>query len=44
MNPEAVLVGPNEWKNGLKWLDSKIPYILSNQNTKLNFFNLKNSS
>ena len=39
--PEAVLVGPNEWQNGLHWLDYKIPYILSNQNTKLNFFNLK---
>ena len=21
MNPEAVLVGPNEWQNGLHWLD-----------------------
>ena len=41
MSPEAVLVGPNEWKNGLHWLDSKIPYLLSNQNTKLNFLNLK---
>jgi len=41
MNPEAVLVGPNEWQIGLHWLDSKIPYLLSNQNTKLNFFNLK---
>jgi len=40
-SPEAVLVGPNEWQNGLHWLDSKIPYILSNQNTKLNFLNLK---
>jgi len=41
MNPEAVLIGPNEWQNGLRWLDYKIPYLLSNQNTKLNFFNLK---
>jgi len=40
-SPEAVLVGPNEWQNGLHWLDSKIPYILSNQNTKLNFLNSK---
>ena len=40
MNPEAVLIGPNEWQNGLHWLDSKIPYLLSNQNTKLNFINL----
>ena len=40
-SPEAVLVGPNEWQNGLHWLDSKIPYLLSNQNTKLNFLNLK---
>ena len=39
--PEAVLVGPNEWLNGLDWLDSKIPYLLSNQSTKLNFLNLK---
>ena len=41
LSPEAVLVGPNEWQNGLHWLDSKIPYILSNQNTKLDFLNLK---
>ena len=41
MNPEVVLVGPNEWQNGLHWLDSKIPYLLSNQSTKLNFLNLK---
>jgi len=41
MNPEAVLVGPNEWQNGLHWLDYKIPYLLTNQNTKLNFINLK---
>ena len=41
MNPEAVLVGPNEWQNGLHWLDSKIPYLLSNQKTRLNFLNLK---
>ncbi len=40
-SPEAVLVGPSEWQNGLHQLDSKIPYILSNQNTKLNFLNLK---
>ena len=40
-SPEAVLVGPNEWQNGLHWLDYKIPYLLSNQNTKLNFLNLK---
>ena len=38
-SPEAVLVGPNEWLNGLHWLDSKIPYLLSNQSTKLNFLN-----
>ncbi len=41
MSPEAVLVGPNEWQNGLHWLDSKIPYLLSNQKTKLDLFNLK---
>tara|TARA_B100000686_G_scaffold44650_1_gene47263 strand:+ start:39 stop:1394 length:1356 start_codon:yes stop_codon:yes gene_type:complete len=40
-SPEAVLVGPNEWLNGLHWLDSKIPYLLSNQSTKLNFLNSK---
>ena len=44
MSPEAVLVGPNEWQNGLRWLDLKIPYLLSNQNTKLNFLNLKTFS
>jgi len=41
LNPEAVLVGPNEWQNGLHWLDSKIPYLLSNQSKKNNFLNLK---
>ena len=41
MNPEVVLVGPNEWQNGLHWLDSKVPYLLSNQSKKLNFLNLK---
>ena len=40
-SPEAVLVGPNEWRNGLHWLDSKIPYLLSNQSKKLNFLDLK---
>ena len=40
-SPEAVLLGPNEWQNGLQWLDSKTPYLLSNQSTKLNFLNLK---
>ena len=41
MNPEAVLVGPNEWQNGLHWLDSRTPYLLSNENTKHNFLNIK---
>ena len=41
MDPEVVLVGPNEWQNGLHWLDPNIPYLLSNQSTKLNFLNLK---
>ena len=41
LSPEAVLVGPNEWQNGLHWLDYKIPYLLSNQTTKLNFFYLR---
>ena len=41
LSPEAVLVGPNEWQNGLHWLDSRTPYLLSNQNTKLNFLNFK---
>ena len=41
MNPEAVLVGPNEWQIGLHWLDSKIPYLLSNQSKKINFLNFK---
>jgi len=41
MSPEAVLVGPNEWQNGLNWLDSKIPYLLSNQSKRLNFLNSK---
>jgi len=41
LRPEAVLVGPNEWQNGLHWLDSRTPYLLSNQNTKLDFFKFK---
>ena len=41
LSPEAVLVGPNEWLNGLNRLDLKIPYLLSNQGENLNFLQLK---
>ncbi len=41
LTPEAVLVGPNEWLNGLHWLDPKIPYLLSNQGEKLNYLQSK---
>jgi len=40
-SPEVVLVGPNEWQNGLYWLNSKIPYLLSNQSKKFNFLKFK---
>ena len=42
LTPEVVLVGPNEWLNGLKLLDPKIPYLLSNQGEDLNYLQSKN--
>ena len=36
-----MLVGPNEWANGLNLLDPKIPYLLSNQSEKLKFLEYK---
>ena len=44
LKPEVVLVGPNEWQNGLHMLDSNIPYILSNQGPKLSFLTSKKIS
>ena len=41
LNPKAILVGPNEFLSGLNRLDSKIPYLLSNQGEKLNFLEYK---
>ena len=41
LTPEVVLVGPNEWLNGLHSLDPKIPYILSNQRGNLNYLQSK---
>ena len=41
MSPEAVLVGPNEWLNGLHLIDPKIPYLLSNQGENLNYLQSK---
>ena len=41
LRPQAVLVGPNEWQNGLHVLDPEIPYLLSNQSPKLNFLTSK---
>ncbi|MEO2044154.1 MAG: hypothetical protein ABGX43_06100, partial [Nitrospinaceae bacterium] len=35
--PQVVLVGPNEWLNGLQSLDPKIPYLLSNQSGSLHY-------
>ena len=31
LRPQVVLLGPNEWLNGLQSLDPTIPYLLSNQ-------------
>ena len=44
LRPQAVLVGPNEWQNGLHVLDPEIPYLLSNQSPKLNFLTSKTIS
>jgi len=35
--PDAVLVGPNEWLNGLHWLEKRIPYLLTNYGGNFNF-------
>lgn len=37
LTPDAVLVGPNEWLNGLHRLDPEIPYLISNQGESLNY-------
>jgi hypothetical protein len=42
--PQVVLVGPNEWLNGLQSLDPEIPYLLSNQNQNLHFLASKTVS
>jgi len=39
--PQVVLVGPNEWLNGLQSLDPKIPYLLSNQSGSLHYLSSK---
>lgn len=39
--PQVVLVGPNEWLNGLQSLDQKIPYLLSNQGGSLDYLSSK---
>ena len=44
LRPLVVLVGPNEWKNGLNILDPEIPYLLSNQGLKLPFLTSKKIS
>jgi len=41
LRPQAVLVGPNEWQNGLHALDPEIPYLISNQSLKLPFLTSK---
>jgi len=41
LTPQVVLVGPNEWLNGLHLLDPKIPYLLSNQSRRLQFLSSK---
>ena len=41
LDPLVILIGPNEWLSGLNRLDSKIPYLLSNQGEKLNFLEYK---
>ena len=44
LGPQAVLVGPKEWQNGLHKLDPEIPYLLSNQSPKLTFLTSKTIS
>jgi len=41
LRPQAVLVGPNEWQNGLHALDPEIPYLISNQSLNLPFLTSK---
>ena len=41
LDPQVVLVGPNEWLNGLQSLDPKIPYLLSNQSGSLHYLSSK---
>ncbi len=41
LRPQVVLVGPNEWQNGLHSLDPEIPYLLTNQSLKLPFLTSK---
>lgn len=36
-----MLVGPNEWQNGLHALDPEIPYLISNQSLNLPFLTSK---
>ena len=39
--PQVVLIGPNEWLNGLHSLDLEIPYLLSNQRESLHYLSSK---
>ena len=41
LRPQVVLLGPNEWLNGLQSLDPTIPYLLSNQSGSLHFLSSK---
>jgi len=41
LRPQVVLLGPNEWLNGLHSLDPTIPYLLSNQSGSLHFLSSK---
>ena len=44
LRPQVVLVGPNEWQNGLHSLDPEIPYLLSNQSRNFSFLSVKKIS
>ncbi len=42
MNPSVILMGPNEWSYGKEFIDSELPYLLSNGSVEVSY--LKNYS
>ena len=42
MKPSVILAGPNEWSYGKEFIDSELPYLLSNGSVEVSY--LKNYS